>query len=106
MDPSLTTLVKLYQHLDHTSCKKYNFEHQETLSRQKGVFTLGLLRSSPPSLRKQKAERMNERHVFLGNSFSTLKTKINQRQKRNRRLVMLTLVTFGIAGSLVCYISY
>ena len=44
---------------------------------------------------------MNGRHILLGNSLSTVKTKINQRQQRYRQLVLFTLVTFGIAGSLV-----
>jgi hypothetical protein len=43
---------------------------------------------------------MNGRNILLGNSLSTVKTKFNQRQQRNRKLVMFTLVSFGIVGSL------
>ena len=44
---------------------------------------------------------MNGRQILLGNSLSSVKTKINQRQQRYRKLAMFILVTFGIAGSLV-----
>jgi hypothetical protein len=41
----------------------------------------------------------------MGNFLSTVKTKTNQRQKRNRKLVIFTLVTLGIAGSLVYQVA-
>jgi hypothetical protein len=44
---------------------------------------------------------MNGRHILLGNALSTVKTKVNQRQQRNRKLVVFALVTFVTTGSLV-----
>ena len=49
---------------------------------------------------------MNERNILLGNSLSSVKTKINQRQKRNRKLAMFTLFTFGMTGSLIYYFLF
>ena len=100
---SLTTLVTFLSHLDHTGLKNLNLDHQEIspLQKRRSHSAHDGVRHLASDNRRQR-ERMTERHILLGNSLSTVKTKINRRQQRNRKLVMFTVVKFGITGSLVC----
>ena len=101
MGPSGSPSITSHSHLGHTDLKKVKIL---TLKRycdsKKFVYTrfAAEFATQPPIT---KGKKMNGRHILLGNSLSTVKTKINQRQQRYRKLVMFTSGTFGIAGLLV-----
>jgi hypothetical protein len=46
---------------------------------------------------------MNDKHILLGNAFSTQRTRVNQRNQRNLRRLLASTVSLGVIGSLVVY---